>query len=75
MECLSEAGRIVLLSSRHFDASELLDTVDAQRVNGLVIVGDPFARPLLAALDARPGHWDLDSLHGSSLRGRCGASR
>ena len=31
-------------------------------MNGLVIVGDPFARPLLAALDERPGHWDLSSL-------------
>jgi acyl-CoA synthetase (AMP-forming)/AMP-acid ligase II len=31
-------------------------------VNGLVIVGDPFSRPLLDALDAQPGHWDLGSL-------------
>ncbi len=64
MECLSEAGRIVLLASRHFEPAELFDTVDAEQVNGLVIVGDPFARPLLAALDARPGHWDLSSLAG-----------
>ena len=26
------------------------------------MVGDPFARPLLAALDAEPGRWDLSSL-------------
>jgi 3-oxocholest-4-en-26-oate---CoA ligase len=29
---------------------------------GLVIVGDPFSRPLLDALNAQPGHWDLSSL-------------
>jgi fatty-acyl-CoA synthase len=28
----------------------------------LVIVGDAFARPLLEALDANPGRWDLSSL-------------
>jgi acyl-CoA synthetase (AMP-forming)/AMP-acid ligase II len=29
---------------------------------GLVIVGDPFSRPLLDALNGQPGHWDLSSL-------------
>jgi fatty-acyl-CoA synthase len=28
----------------------------------LVIVGDPFSRPLLAVLDANPGKWNLSSL-------------
>jgi acyl-CoA synthetase (AMP-forming)/AMP-acid ligase II len=59
---LAEGGRIALLESRKYDPVELLDTVERQKVNGLVIVGDPFSRPLLAALDARPGHWDLRSL-------------
>jgi fatty-acyl-CoA synthase len=59
---LAEGGRIALLESRRYDPVELLDTVERQRVNGLVIVGDPFSRPLLAALDAQPGHWDLSSL-------------
>jgi acyl-CoA synthetase (AMP-forming)/AMP-acid ligase II len=63
-ECLSEGGRVVLLQGRHFDATELLDTIVEQRVNGLVIVGDPFARPVLAALDAAPGRWDLGTLVG-----------
>ena len=31
-------------------------------MNALVFVGDPFARPLLAALDEHPGEWDLSSL-------------
>jgi acyl-CoA synthetase (AMP-forming)/AMP-acid ligase II len=59
---LAEGGRVCLLESRKYDPVELLDTVQREKVNGLVIVGDPFSRPLLAALDAQPGHWDLSSL-------------
>ena len=33
-------------------------------MQGLAIVGDPFARPMLAALEANPGRWDLSSLAG-----------
>jgi 3-oxocholest-4-en-26-oate---CoA ligase len=64
MECLSEGGKVVLLEERHFDPVELFDTVEREEVNGIVIVGDPFARPMLAALDAEPGRWDLSSLLG-----------
>ncbi|MDA8357662.1 MAG: AMP-binding protein [Actinomycetota bacterium] len=63
-ECLSEGGRVVLLESRRYDPEELLDTISREGVNGLVIVGDPFARPLLAALDNAPDKWDLSSLVG-----------
>ena len=55
MECLSEGGRVVTLTSRQFDPVELLDTVEREQVNCAVIVGDAFARPILAALDAEPG--------------------
>ena len=64
IECLSEGGRVVTLTSRQFDPVELLDTVEAEQVNALVIVGDAFAKPILAALDADPGRWDLSSLVG-----------
>jgi fatty-acyl-CoA synthase len=64
LECMSEGGRVVLLASRQFDAVELLDTVEREKVNGLIIVGDAFAKPILAALDADPGRWDLSSLVG-----------
>jgi acyl-CoA synthetase (AMP-forming)/AMP-acid ligase II len=60
--CLAEGGRIVLLASRKYDPVELLDAIEREKVNGLVIVGDPFSRPLLSALDDQPGHWDLSSL-------------
>ena len=59
---LAEGGRVCLLESRRYDPVELLDTVEREKVNGLVIVGDPFSRPLLAALDEEPGRWDLSSL-------------
>jgi fatty-acyl-CoA synthase len=62
MECLSEGGRVVLLTGRQFDPVDLLDTIERERVNCTVIVGDAFARPLLAALDTEPGRWDLSSL-------------
>ena len=63
-ECLSEGGRVVTLVSPRFDPIELLDTVEREKVNGLVIVGDAFAKPILAALDANPHRWDLSSLIG-----------
>jgi fatty-acyl-CoA synthase len=59
---LAEGRRIALLESRRYDPVELLDTVERLRVNALVLVGDPFSRPLIDALDAQPGHWDLSSL-------------
>jgi acyl-CoA synthetase (AMP-forming)/AMP-acid ligase II len=64
LECLSEGGRVVTLASRQFDPVELLDTVGLEQVNALIIVGDVFAKPILAALDAHPGRWDLTSLVG-----------
>ncbi len=59
---LAEGGRVCLLESRKYDPAEMLDTVEREKVNGLVIVGDPFSRPLLAVLDENPGKWDLSSL-------------
>jgi acyl-CoA synthetase (AMP-forming)/AMP-acid ligase II len=59
---LAEGGRVCLLESRRYDPVELLDTIEREQVNAVVWVGDPFARPLLAALDERPGGWNLSSL-------------
>jgi 3-oxocholest-4-en-26-oate---CoA ligase len=56
------AGEVVLLPSRNFDPAELLDEVEARRVQSLIIVGDAFAKPLLKALDAEPDRWDISSL-------------
>src|SRR5438270_2616979 len=55
-------GAVVTLPPRHFDITELLDTIERERVNSMAIVGDAFARPMLAALDENPGRWDISSL-------------
>ena len=59
---MTSGGCVVTLDGRRFDPEELLDTVQAERVNVMAIVGDAFAKPLLAALDASPGRWDISSL-------------
>ena len=43
---------------------------EREKVNGLIIVGDAFAKPILATLDAHPGRWDLTSLVGIISSGR-----
>ena len=59
---LNIGGCVVTLTNRHFDPVELLDTIDRDNVNVIAIVGDAFAKPILAALDGRPGHWKLSTL-------------
>jgi fatty-acyl-CoA synthase len=59
---LSTAGSLVLLEDRHLDVEELLDTIEREKVGGLTIVGDAFAKPILRVLDANEGRWDLSSL-------------
>lgn len=58
-------GTVVLLSGRRFDASELLGLVQRERVSQISIVGDAFARPIIAELeraDDRGEPYDLTSL-------------
>ncbi|MFP6654333.1 MAG: AMP-binding protein, partial [Myxococcota bacterium] len=44
-------GRVVMLEARSFDAEELLQTLSKERATQIVIVGDAFAKPILAALE------------------------
>ncbi|NNE96249.1 MAG: AMP-binding protein [Acidimicrobiales bacterium] len=59
---LTLGGSISTLTSRRLDIEELFDTVEGRRIKSIFIVGDAFARPMLAALDAEPGRWDISSL-------------
>jgi fatty-acyl-CoA synthase len=52
-------GSIVTIGGAHFDPHEVWETVARERVQSMAIVGDPFAKPLLRALDEKPGHYDL----------------
>ena len=44
-------GKVVMLGGRKFDPSELLTLVQRERVTQLSIVGDAFARPIVAELE------------------------
>ena len=45
-------GAVVTLPSRSFDAAEMLTVAARERASTVVIVGDSFAKPIIAALDA-----------------------
>lgn len=49
---LAAGGRMIFPSSRSYDAVEVARLLQEHGVTDLVIVGDVFARPLVAALDA-----------------------
>ncbi len=53
MPMLISGGAVLLLESRSFDASEVWRLTEREGVTLIAIVGDPFARPLLRALEAR----------------------
>jgi fatty-acyl-CoA synthase len=51
LSCWLAGGTVVLQSVvDHFDASDVLDTVERERATSLLIVGDPMARPLVDTL-------------------------
>lgn len=65
MAVLSAGGSVVTLTSPTFDAAELCRAVEDHRVSQMTIVGDAFARPIVAELeraaaDGRP--YDVSSL-------------
>lgn len=59
---LTKAAPVVLTRKASFDPKAALDTVTRLRCGGFVIVGDAFARPLLDALRADPGRYDVTCL-------------
>lgn len=65
MQALFMGGTIVTLEGRRFDADELWRTVERERVSQMAIVGDAFAKPMVAALEAaieRAAPYDISSL-------------
>ena len=50
------------MPNRNFDPAKLWDTVERDKVNSVVIVGQAFAGPMLESLDANPGRWNLSSV-------------
>jgi len=62
-------GTVAVLPSRKFDAVELWNEVERLKATGVVLVGLAFSTPMLEALDANPGRWDLSSVRGMSSSG------
>ncbi len=62
MLLLTLGGSSVALLGKSLDIREVLSTIERERVSNLVIAGDAFAKPILRALDASPGEWDISSL-------------
>lgn len=62
ISALVNGGTVVTLEAARFDPHELWAAAAAHRAEQIVIVGDAFARPMLQALDAAPGRYDLASV-------------
>ncbi|MEE4191141.1 MAG: acyl-CoA synthetase [Halieaceae bacterium] len=57
------AGNTVVLNPhRHLDGEQVWEIAEREKVNSLTIVGDAMAIPLLDALEANPGRWDLSAI-------------
>lgn len=66
---LNQGGAVATLPSRGFSAVELWNEVERLRADGVVIVGLAFSTPMLEALEADPGRWDLSSVLSISSSG------
>ena len=59
---LSGGGTVLLTGTGNFDAEAIWDLAETYRASRMTVVGQPFAQPLLEALDANPGRWDLSAM-------------
>jgi fatty-acyl-CoA synthase len=62
MGTMMSGGTVITIEGATFDAEELLDAIHRHKPQSLVIVGDSFGRPILNALNANPGRWDVSSV-------------
>jgi acyl-CoA synthetase (AMP-forming)/AMP-acid ligase II len=62
LSVLTGGGTVACLPSHRFNAAELWSEVERLKVAGIAIVGQAFAAPMLEALDAEPGRWDISSV-------------
>ena len=66
---LNIGGTVALLPSRKFDPVELWDEAERLAATNIVIVGLAFSTPMLEALEANPGRWDLSNVRVMSSSG------
>ncbi|WP_296600178.1 acyl-CoA synthetase [Phenylobacterium sp.] len=66
---LNGGGTVCELPSRKFDAIELWNEAERLKATNIVLVGLAFSTPMLEALEANPGRWDLSSVRSMSSSG------
>jgi fatty-acyl-CoA synthase len=66
---LNQGGTVATLPSRRFNAVELWSEAERLRATAVVIVGLAFSTPMLEALEANPGRWDLACVRSMSSSG------
>ncbi len=66
---LNIGGTVASLPSRQFNAMELWDEAVRLKADNIVIVGLAFSTPMLEALEANPGRWDLSHVKSMSSSG------
>ncbi|MBD2858403.1 acyl-CoA synthetase [Spongiibacter sp. KMU-158] len=59
---LLAGNKLVLNPHRSLNGEEVWNIIAEEKVNAVQIVGDAMAIPLLDALDANPGRWDLSAV-------------
>jgi acyl-CoA synthetase (AMP-forming)/AMP-acid ligase II len=69
LSVLAGSGTVVLVDDTGLDPERVWETVAREEVQMLTIVGDVFARPLLAALRSWPDRWELSSLRAITSSG------
>ncbi len=62
MSALAIGGTVVLLPPGRFQPQQLLDAIETNGVKSVVLIGDAQARPVIEAMAAEPGRWDLSAL-------------
>lgn len=62
-------GTVVTVDNASLDPHAIWRSVEKNRVTSMAIVGDPFAKPLLQALDEEPGKYDTTSVVGIGSSG------
>jgi acyl-CoA synthetase (AMP-forming)/AMP-acid ligase II len=56
-------GTVLLLTDpKRFDAAEMLQIIGDKGVTGVTIVGDPFCKPIVKELQARPDAYDISTV-------------
>jgi len=66
---LNGGGTVCELPTRKFDPVELWNETERLKATNIVLVGLAFSTPMLEALDATPGRWDLSSVRSMSSSG------